>query len=378
MGNDTYLMSTLNQDDNDSSVDYQALHEDWDDIFRGNIHASAGCVDEEEEVHQSEANEFFTPSRKRKATEINDQTLNTQMFLSNIRETNENMLTYSTKEEVLEFHGISADLRSTTIRMQGKQLIGTARGETNLPANDMRLALTNATGNVTDADAFYNIEPAAILKSNTKRDPICWVLTLVTVFYAKNFINPNFEMSNKGQPIKPDTTVIPEPLPNDSSLITEFYNWLTTFQEFCKRHCPKAWLLWNKSESTFPVLPSVEELSSYMEERNFHKDGIVYSAELMFSIIHDWAVENIINSTANATHFNILGWLDSMIRRAASKVPLLHNKLQSIPFYNVTLLKAAIINHFRQLTDIQKMKVGRAFPCLEIAVGQTLRQFWSY
>jgi hypothetical protein len=35
----------------------------------------------------------------------------------------------------------------------------------------MRLALTNETGNVTDADAFYNIDPAAILKSNTKRDP---------------------------------------------------------------------------------------------------------------------------------------------------------------------------------------------------------------
>ena len=119
------------------------------------------------------------------------------MFLSNIRETNENMLTYSTKEEVLEYHGIPAELRSTTIRMQGKQLIGTARGETNLPANDMRLALTNATGNVTDEDAFYNIDPAAILKTNTKRDPICWVLTLVTVFYAKNFTNPNFELSNK-------------------------------------------------------------------------------------------------------------------------------------------------------------------------------------
>jgi hypothetical protein len=96
-------MSNLNQDENDNSVDYQALHEDWDDIFRGKIHASAGCVDEEE-VHQSEANEFFTPTRKREATEINDQSLNTQMFLSNIRETNKNMLTYSTKEEVLEFH----------------------------------------------------------------------------------------------------------------------------------------------------------------------------------------------------------------------------------------------------------------------------------
>ena len=40
LGNDTYLMS--NQDV-DNSVDYQALNEDWDDIFRGKIHSPAGC-----------------------------------------------------------------------------------------------------------------------------------------------------------------------------------------------------------------------------------------------------------------------------------------------------------------------------------------------
>ena len=57
--------------------------------------------------------------------------------------------------------------------MQGKQLIGSARGETKLPANDMQLDLTNATGNVTDEDAFCSIDPAAILETNTKRDPIC-------------------------------------------------------------------------------------------------------------------------------------------------------------------------------------------------------------
>ena len=92
----------------------------------------------------------------------------------------------------------------------------------------MRLALTNATGIVTDADALYKIDPAAILKSNMKRAPTCWVLTLVPVFYAKHFTNPNFEMSNKRQPIKPGTTIFSDPLPNNSSLITEFYNWLTT------------------------------------------------------------------------------------------------------------------------------------------------------
>ena len=81
-------MSNLHQDENENSVEYQALHEDWDDLIQGKIYASAGCVDDEEEVHQSEANKFFTPTRKRKSTEINDQTLNTQMFLSYIRETN--------------------------------------------------------------------------------------------------------------------------------------------------------------------------------------------------------------------------------------------------------------------------------------------------
>ena len=74
-------MSNLNQDENDNLVDYQALHEDWDDIFRGKIHASAGCVDDEEEVHQCKANEFFSPTRKQKAAEMNYQTLITQMFL---------------------------------------------------------------------------------------------------------------------------------------------------------------------------------------------------------------------------------------------------------------------------------------------------------
>jgi hypothetical protein len=58
-------MSNLKQVENVDSVDYQALHEDWDDIFQGKIHASAGCVDDEEEVHQSEANKFFTSTRNK-------------------------------------------------------------------------------------------------------------------------------------------------------------------------------------------------------------------------------------------------------------------------------------------------------------------------
>ena len=86
-------------------------------------------------------------------------------------------------------------------------------------------------------------------------------------------------------------------------------------------------------------------------------------------------MENIINSTANASHFNVLGWLYSMLRKAASKVSLLNNKLKLVAFYNINHLKSTKINHFRQLTDFQKLKVGRAFLCLEIGIGQTVWQF---
>ena len=88
----------------------------------------------------------------------------------------------------------------------------------------------------------------------------------------------------------------------------------------------------------------MQELAHFMEDMNLHKDGTIYSVDYFFSAIHKWAVENIINSTANASHFNTLGWLDSMIRRAASKVPLLHNKLQSVPYYNKAKLKLSTEN----------------------------------
>ena len=96
------------------------------------------------------------------------------------------------------------------------------------------------------------------------------------------------------------------------------------------------------------MLTTVQDLANFMEDRILHKDGTIYSVEYFFSAIHEWAVENIINTTANASHFNTLGWLDSMIRRAANKVPLLHNKLQSVPYYNVAKLKLSIINHYRK------------------------------
>ena len=163
LGNDTYLMSNQydseeNQEETSSQGDFQQRNDDWDEIFRRKSHSTATSDltgDEDADSIQKEASAYFTPIRKRKSNEINDQTLNAQEFLNSIRNTEENLLTYTTKEEVLEYHGISVDLRSTTIRMKGKRLLGTALGETKLPNDDIRMLLTNGTGHISTYEDVF-------------------------------------------------------------------------------------------------------------------------------------------------------------------------------------------------------------------------------
>ena len=74
--------------------------------------------------------------------------------------------------------------------MKGKRLLGAALGETKLPNDDIRTLLTNGTGQIsTNEDAFYTILPADIIKTNSKREPLCWLLTTIAMFYAKHISN---------------------------------------------------------------------------------------------------------------------------------------------------------------------------------------------
>ena len=93
LGNDTYLMtnqydSEENQEETSSQGDFQQRNEEWVDIFRGKGHSTATSdltgQDDADSI-QKEASAFFTPIRKRKSNEINDQILNTQDFLNRRR-----------------------------------------------------------------------------------------------------------------------------------------------------------------------------------------------------------------------------------------------------------------------------------------------------
>ena len=86
--------SEENQDETSSRGDFQQRNEDWDDIFRGKGNSTATSDltgDDDADSIQKEASAFFTPIKKRKSNEINDQTLNAQEFLNSIRNTEENL-----------------------------------------------------------------------------------------------------------------------------------------------------------------------------------------------------------------------------------------------------------------------------------------------
>ena len=82
--------SEENQDETSSQGDNQQRNEDWVDIFGGKGHSTATSNltgQDDADLIQKEALAFFTPIRKRKSNGINDQTLNAQEFLNNIRNT---------------------------------------------------------------------------------------------------------------------------------------------------------------------------------------------------------------------------------------------------------------------------------------------------
>ena len=87
-------MSESNEEmESQSSDEYQVQNEKWDEAFHGTLHTSArseriasGVAD----PFQREAAAYFTPQRKRKFNEIHDETMNTQLFLNNIRDTGGN------------------------------------------------------------------------------------------------------------------------------------------------------------------------------------------------------------------------------------------------------------------------------------------------
>jgi hypothetical protein len=63
-------------------------------------------------------------------------------------------------------------------------------------------------------------------------------------------------------------------------------------------------------------------------------------------------------SRENQSHANVLTWIDSVIREASAKVPILSNAIDTVKHMDIQGLNQARINHYKELDDYMKLLPG--------------------
>ena len=66
--------------------------------------------------------------------------------------------------------------------------------------------------------------------------------------------------------------------------------------------------------------------------------------------LNEWVKDNLTTSTQNTNTYYCYLWLDTQLRKAASKVKILvGQQVQSIPVLEISALKRCFINFYREL-----------------------------
>ena len=125
----------------------------------------------------------------------------------------------------------------------------------------------------------------------------------------------------------------------------------------------------------YSISPTAEELALFIEDKNYIGDKANFSVREIMGLFNDWVRDNPTKSTQNTNTYYCYHWLDTQLRKAASKVKILVGQLQSIPVLEIGELKRCFINFHRELDVFKKHEYSRAFKILQIKPGQTLRHF---
>ena len=144
-------------------------------------------------------------------------------------------------------------------------------------------------------------------------------------------------------------------------------------EKIMNKWCFSAKSIWTSGDREFPVSPEPNEFAVYIE-RNMDDFGEL-TKEVLSGYEYKWAMENLHRSSENQSHANVLTWIDSVIREASAKVPILSNAIDTVEHMDIQGLNQARINHYKELDDYMKMLPGRAFGMEELRPNQTYRQF---
>jgi hypothetical protein len=223
--------------------------------------------------------------------------------------------------------------------------------------------------------AVIEIDPAKAMKKSS-RVPLAWVVTQLVIFFSE-YIKSSYDtrLSIGGTIQKPSPDAVPKDLPGESLEVDRWIAWHEWFRGHCFQYCPQAWQVWLSGKVVYPISPTAEELALFIEDKNYIGDKTKFSVREIMGFINEWVKDNLTKSTQNTNTYYCYHWLDTQLRKAASKVKILVGQVQSIPVLEIGELKRCFINFYRELDVFKKHEYAREFKILQIKPGQTLCQF---
>ena len=274
------------------------------------------------------------------------------------------------KQDILSLLGIEEDTRHSDLLIPSTGVIS---GD----PEELRATMDGQTRR------FHSVKALDLLQEEMKPRPLTLILaTVISYFKTRNERRSsefgrssalNFKLSTSSKILKPDLNVHPPVLPIESWNIFRHKQWEAAMGKFMNKWCFSAKSIWTSGDREFPVSPEPNEFAVYIERSM--DDFEELTEEVISGYEFKWAMENLHRSSENQSHANVLTWIDSVIREASAKVPILLNAIDTVENMDLQGLNQARINHYKELDDYMKMLPGRAFGMEELRPNQTYRQF---
>ena len=219
------------------------------------------------------------------------------------------------------------------------------------------------------------VDPATALKAAMDNPPFAWTIHAMTQYLIKNYEDFNHKLELTGLLQKFSTSAIPTKFPSKSSQISELHTWEANFKEFCEKHCPEAYGIWDTCKIRYPVIPNALTLAKLLQEHGLTEKGYVTESEIE-TCLNSWIKSKLVYSTLNRNYSDTIAWLIAQIRSASKGVEFLENNIKAIQNGDIAEMKSVVYLHYQELDEFMKMVYVRGLDSIEVKKDRTLRRFY--
>jgi hypothetical protein len=178
----------------------------------------------------------------------------------------------------------------------------------------------------------------------------CYSIVNIFSEYYKSSYNTSLSIGGTMQKPSPDAVL--KVLPGESSKVDHWIAWQEWFWSHCFEYCPQAWPAWLTEKVVYLISPTAEDLALFIEDRKYIGDKTKFSVKEIMGSLSERVKDNLTKSTQNTITYYCYHWLDTQLRKAASKVKILVGQVQSIPVKNFNFAWTTWLQNFCRRTEV--------------------------